>query len=223
MHAQPSSEARCLNFGWTLCLLAWAFAGRLCDKYYNLMSWLIYRLINYDLQLQWTHYLDEPGWCKHHYFVLHCQPGGHHLLLYLNKGEMYGGHWLHSKQQGQNEACASAVSPQPLLFPNTIHVHGIRGSFKEFYGKSKDCDNSFCRVLRKVPNQMSRVKRICVFEHSVITNFNCACPAIQRGQGSGFLSEGSSWFTTCMSEQRRFWRDCADAQARLNLRCSHRR
>ena len=40
--------------------------------------------------------------------------------------------------------------------------------------------------------QMSPVKRICVFEHSVMTNFNCACPAIQRGQGSGFLSEGSS-------------------------------
>ena len=39
---------------------------------------------------------------------------------------------------------------------------------------------------------MNPVKRICVFEHSVITNFNCACPAIQRGQGSGFLSEGSS-------------------------------
>ena len=67
------------------------------------------------------------------------------------------------------------------------------------------------------------VKRICVFEHSFMTSFNCACPAIQRGQGSGFLSEGSSWFTACMSEQRRFCRDCADAQARLNLRCSHRR
>ena len=39
---------------------------------------------------------------------------------------------------------------------------------------------------------MSPVKRICVFEHSVMTNFNYACPAIQRGQGSGFLSEGSS-------------------------------
>ena len=39
---------------------------------------------------------------------------------------------------------------------------------------------------------MIPVKRICVFEHSVMTNFNCACPAIQRGQGSGFLSEGSS-------------------------------
>ena len=28
---------------------------------------------------------------------------------------------------------------------------------------------------------MSPVKRICVFEHSAMTNFNCACPAIQRG------------------------------------------
>ena len=70
---------------------------------------------------------------------------------------------------------------------------------------------------------MSPVKRSCVFEHSVMTNFNCACPDIQRGQGSGFLYEGSSWLNACMSEQRRFWRDCADAQARLNLRCSHRR
>ena len=69
----------------------------------------------------------------------------------------------------------------------------------------------------------SPVKRICVFEHSVMTNFNCACPAIQRGKGSGFLSEVSSWLTACMSEQRRFWWDCADAQARLNLRCSRRR
>ena len=53
---------RCLIFGWTLHLLqyfmyanressgetalmrrvAWAFAGRLCDKYHNLMSWLPY-------------------------------------------------------------------------------------------------------------------------------------------------------------------------------------
>ena len=70
---------------------------------------------------------------------------------------------------------------------------------------------------------MWHVKRIRVFEHSVVTNFNCARPTIQRGQGSGFLSEGSFWLTACMSEQRRFRRDCAHAQARLNLRCSHRR
>ena len=25
-----------------MCRLVWAFAGRLCDKYHNLMSWLIY-------------------------------------------------------------------------------------------------------------------------------------------------------------------------------------
>ena len=77
--------------------------------------------------------------------------------------------------------------------------------------------------LQLKQQHMSPVKRMCVFEHSVMTNFHCACPAIQRGQGSGFLSEGSSWLTACMSEQRRFWRDCADAQARQNLRCSHRR
>ena len=61
-----------------------------------------------------------------------------------------------------------------------------------------------------INHYMGRVKQICVFEHSVMTNFNRACPAIQKGQGSGFLSESSSWLT-------------ADAQARLNLRCSHRR
>ena len=47
-------------------------------------------------------------------------------------------------------------------------------------------------VILSTKQQMGRVKRICVFEHSVMTNFNCACPAIQRGQGSGFPSEGSS-------------------------------
>ena len=83
--------------------------------------------------------------------------------------------------------------------------------------------NAFECVILVFQYSLSPVKRFCVFEHSAMTHFNCACPAIQRSQGSGFLSEGSSWFTACMSEQRRFWRDCADAQARLNLRCSHRR
>ena len=48
---------------------------------------------------------------------------------------------------------------------------------------------------------MWHIKRICVFEHSVMTNFNCACPAIQRGQGSGFLSEGSSWLTARIGDK----------------------
>ena len=60
-HAQPSSGTRCLIFGRTIRLLpyfvcansegsgetarvrrlAWAFAGRLCDKSHNLIGWLI--------------------------------------------------------------------------------------------------------------------------------------------------------------------------------------
>ena len=47
-------------------------------------------------------------------------------------------------------------------------------------------DNDFSKAY------MGPIKRTCVFEYSVMTNFNCACPAIQMGQGSGFLSEGSS-------------------------------
>ena len=42
---------------------------------------------------------------------------------------------------------------------------------------------------QEVSQSLTPVKRICVFEHSVMTNFNCAYPTIQRGQGSGFLSE----------------------------------
>ena len=49
---------------------------------------------------------------------------------------------------------------------------------------------------------MGSFKQICVFEHSVMTNFNRTYPAIQKGQGSGFLSESSSWLPACMSEQR---------------------
>ena len=58
-HAQPSSGARCL-VPHSSCVrtaklwrrtalmrrLAWAFAGRLCEKYHNLMNWLIFSLWN---------------------------------------------------------------------------------------------------------------------------------------------------------------------------------
>ena len=100
-----------------------------------------------------------------------------------------------------------SISILVFLVPKLVHCHYRDKITSHLVNKS----------------ELGRVKRICVFEHSVMTNFNCACPAIQRDQGSGFLVEGSSWLTACMSEQRRFWRDCADAQARLNLRCSHRR
>ena len=87
---------------------------------------------------------------------------------------------------------------------------------------TKDIEHLWTTFKNKVHSHLWRVKRICVFEHSVMTNVNCAYPAIQRGQGSGFLSEGSSWLTACISEQRRFWWDCTDSQAHPNLCCSHR-
>ena len=108
---------------------------------------------------------------------------------------------------------------EDLLTKSDLHPPTPSGSFCYW---SSWCYSYFV-CLWSLMFHMSPAKRICVFKHSVMTNFNCACPAIQRGQGSGFLSEGSSWLTICMSEQRRFWRDCADAQARLNLRCSHMR
>ena len=34
-------------------------------------------------------------------------------------------------------------------------------------------------------DKMWRVKQICVFEHSVMTNFNCACPVNGHSEGPG--------------------------------------
>ena len=136
------------------------------------------------------------------------------------------------------QICSRDFLPWGKIFPWSITVNS-QGPFylsffflRERFKVTVTYTDINCTYLAKqsVPlksfwssyHYMSPVKRICVFEHSVMTNFNCACPAIQRGQRPGFLSECSSWLTAYMSEQRRFWRDCADAQARLNLRCSHR-
>ena len=73
MHAQPSSGVKCLIFGRPLRLLpyfmcansegsgetarmpglTWAFVGHLCDKYHNLMSWLICFLYHDKTFWQW--------------------------------------------------------------------------------------------------------------------------------------------------------------------------
>ena len=92
----------------------------------------------------------------------------------------------------------------------------------ERYLRCKSYSVSIVSSAEFFGTSVARQANLCLraFRHA---NFNCICPAIQRAQGSGFPSEGSSWLTACMSEQRRFWRDCADAQAPLNLRCSHRR
>ena len=81
-----------------------------------------------------------------------------------------------------SEVIAAEAAWQKYLSKNdSIIVDTFQGQFK-----------STVSIQPAFFHQMSHVKRICVFEHSVMTNFNCACPDIQRGQGSGFLSEGSS-------------------------------
>ena len=59
-----------------------------------------------------------------------------------------------------------------------------------------------------------------LFGLSVESIFQCACPTFCGGHMSCSLAEVSLWPTAYVSEQHRLWRDCADAQARLNLSCS---
>ena len=50
-----------------------------------------------------------------------------------------------------------------------------------------------------------------------LKSWKWACPATQKGQGCGSLSEASFNSLCCVSKQWRLWRDCADAQARLSF------
>ena len=52
------------SWGWTAMALAWAFAGRLCDKYHNLMSWLKSRSCLHDLVVSGTLH------SKHHHAIV---------------------------------------------------------------------------------------------------------------------------------------------------------
>ena len=55
------------------------------------------------------------------------------------------------------------------------------------------------------------------------TNLSVRMPGnLERQHMPSSLTEVFNGPTTCVSEQHRFWRDCADAQARLNLCCSHK-
>ena len=84
-------------------------------------------------------------------------------------------------------ACAVKISYDGML-EDTNPLDGARMILMA--KRVMNCRNTVRTLVHQ--DCLSPVKRICVFEHSVMTNFNCACPAIQRGQGSGFLSEGSS-------------------------------
>ena len=73
----------------------------------------------------------------------------------------------------------------------SFHLRGLRHLFPMYNGnKTCQLENFPLQLLlvKRIPllqilysQYRSPVKRICVFEHCVMTNFNRTCPAIQRG------------------------------------------
>ena len=114
MHLQSSNGTRRLIFCWTLRLLpylmcanrdgsgetaqmrrlSWVFAGRLCDKYHNLMSWLISCLNGHLNSL-----LNIFS-----YYKIHVHEPGHEKTW----------SYVICEQQRPRSACASAQSDQCL-------------------------------------------------------------------------------------------------------------
>ena len=66
----------------------------------------------------------------------------------------------------------------PICFQSNPGL--VRGTMCGTTEKFCFCYNIYIDMILD-QNKMGRVKRICVLEHSVMTNCNCACPAIQRG------------------------------------------
>ena len=82
--------------------------------------------------------------------------------------------------QSDRSVGAGHVSRQRLSCGcETFYYTEVSDSF-DFLRKSY-CDTVMVMPYPLSIRNMSPVKRICVFEHTVVTNFNCACPAIQRG------------------------------------------
>ena len=73
-----------------------------------------------------------------------------------------------------------------------------------------------CSVCKK---QLSQLMSLWFFSSSVNSFFKRSCAAIHWGLTSDFWSDPSSTPILHVCEQRRLWRDCADAQARLSLCC----
>ena len=68
--------------------------------------------------------------------------------------------------------------------------------------------------------KMSHLMTLWYFSSSVNSFFKNTCAASQWGLMSDFWSYLSSTSILYVCEQRRLWRDCANAQARLSLRWS---
>ena len=70
-----------------------------------------------------------------------------------------------------------------------INIFPHKTDFRSF----SDLPIAHCLLLFTLAQEYGpRQANLCLRAFLVMKNFNCSCPVIQRGQGSGFLSEGSS-------------------------------
>ena len=127
-YPQPSNRARCLIFGRTLRLfqylmcansegsgetarmrrLVWAFAGRLCDKYRNLTSWL---KSFYPLFWEYLHFKSLPSFLSMNNLVRNCQSNH-----FLNFAIFYIGHEGFTSYFGSLEQTCDSLDSRPTSF-----------------------------------------------------------------------------------------------------------
>ena len=71
-------------------------------------------------------------------------------------------------------------------------------------------------ILREV-HKLYQLMRLWHLSPSVVSIFKRACAAIKWGYTSDFWSDPSSTSIVHVCEQRRLWRDCANAQGMRRL------
>ena len=99
------------------------------------------------------------------------------VVLFISKISEYPElTWTASSEFGTYRLCEQRMRSWNLSWRNARrHKFAWRGSL----GLCHPTSYSWQLVCS---GYVSPVKRICVFEHSVMTNFNCACPANQRAR-----------------------------------------
>ena len=97
--------------------------------------------------------------------------------------------WCFCVKPSYGLAIENKVNVMSFMCSLTVVQCVIRASIRSRQIFLFSWDSALIIVLSFFICHLWGIKRMCVFKHSVMTNFNCTCPAIQRGQGSGFLSE----------------------------------
>ena len=105
--------------------------------------------------------------------------------------------------------CSNTQRHRGVLLMFLLHIGTCRNqAVHQFLAFS--LSKSLCHICH--------LMRLWHFSSSINSFFKCTYAAIHWGQMSDFWMDPSSTSILHVCEQRRLWRDCADAQARLSLR-----